>query len=143
MKHNILSHQKLSPLSWLGKAAGSIFGLATKEHIRHYADTLQSLNKQMEALADNDQELDNAIQDIDQRLKQLVNFTIKTMNGMALLNMLQDLRELMRHSTALMKTAMLRIPSVLLASYLGTISPLLSQVEILNTWLSKLRIHTQ
>ena len=120
-----------APLSWFGKVAGSIFGLTTHDDIKKYAETLRSLNKQMETLAFNDNELDEAIQEIDRKLSSFINFTIETMNGMAILNLVQDLREMIRHNIVLQETAMLKIANVLLASLQGRVSPYaLSQMEM-------------
>lgn len=66
-----------APISWFGKVAGSIFGLATEEYIREYASMLQRHNKQIEALAFNEQELDQAIQNINQKLNSFIEYTVQ------------------------------------------------------------------
>ena len=128
-----------APLSWFGKVAGAIFGLATEEDIRGYADQLQRHNKQIQALTFNDEELHQAIQTTNRKLDTLIGYTIATSNGMTWLNLIQDLREMIRHNIILMETALLKITSVMLASSQGKNSPYaMSQTE-----LAQLAIHVQ
>ena len=120
-----------APLSWFGKVAGSIFGLVTEADIREYATTLQLHNKQIEALAFNDQELTKAIRNIDDKLNAFIETMVNTINGIAQLNLIQDAREMIRHNIILMETAILKVASVLLASSQGKNSPYaLSQADL-------------
>ena len=95
-----------------------------------YGNT-QLHNKQIEALAFNDQELAKAIRNTDTKLNAFIETMVNTINGIAQLNLIQYAREMIRHNIILMETAILKIASVLLASSQGKNSPYaLSQANL-------------